>query len=217
VPPRVASPCPPTVVSKTFSLTAASSRLQPCETARVNDRLLTADVRRSRGAAGGGRALGGALPLACATLRRPSTFSACSSSSWRLCLTARAGELRAEGEASCPHSCSRCLSPSRKSRQASSVASVVGSRFGVQRVAVRPIASRCLSRARSAARVATRCSRWRANTEVRQMPHEEASGGERSIFSHGAELPLSPSGILCTGVEHDRSRTSEVAKFRVSD
>ena len=198
--PRVASPHPLTVVSKTLSLTAASSSLQPCETARVNDRLLTADVRRSRGAAGGGRALGGALPLACAILRRPSTFSACSSNSWRLCLTARAGELRAEVEASGPHSCSRCLSPSRKSRQASA-ASVAGSRFGVQRVAVRPIASRCLSRARSAASVATRRSRWRANTEVRQMPHEDASGDERSIFSHGAELPPSPSGILWTRLD----------------
>lgn len=34
---------------------------------------------------------------------------------WRLCLTAFAGELRAEGEASGPHSCSRCLSCWRRS------------------------------------------------------------------------------------------------------
>lgn len=39
-----------------------------------------------------------------------------------------------------------------------------------------------------------------ASGDDRQMPYEDASGDEgdeRSIFSHGAELPPPPSGIPC--------------------
>ena len=60
-----------------------------------------------------------------------------------------------------------------------------------------------------------------ASGDDRQMPYEDASGDEgdeRSIFSHGAELPPPPSGMPRGTTRSQRSATDpSLTKFETGD